>query len=97
MIKVFIRTEKQVITSITIKDHANFANYGQDLVCAAVSAICFGGANAVDAKGGQVTIGEALIELKNINLSCDDVCFTIVQQLKTVSESYPKYISIKEG
>lgn len=97
MIKVFVSNDSKAITSIIIKDHANFAEYGQDLVCAAVSAICFGGANAIDAKGGKVTIDEAYIQLDNVNHQCDDVCFTIVQQLKTVSESYPKYISIKEG
>ena len=35
--------------------HANFAEHGQDIVCAGASAVAFGALNAVDELNGQLT------------------------------------------
>ena len=46
MIKAtFVYCDKD-LKSLTVKGHANSAPYGEDLVCAAISAIVVGGLNA---------------------------------------------------
>ncbi|ENH97960.1 hypothetical protein J416_02861 [Gracilibacillus halophilus YIM-C55.5] len=47
MIQVLIERKNHDITAYTVKGHADSGPYGHDLVCAAVSAITFGAANAV--------------------------------------------------
>ncbi|GER66200.1 hypothetical protein BpJC7_04660 [Weizmannia acidilactici] len=48
MIEVCIkRTEDGRISSFQMKGHANFAEYGQDIVCAGASAVSFGTVNAM--------------------------------------------------
>lgn len=39
MIKVQIKRNNKYITQIKIKGHAQFGEYGKDLVCAGVSAV----------------------------------------------------------
>ena len=48
MIKVDLIYNGDLICGFTMKGHANTADYGNDLVCAAVSAIVTGGFNAFD-------------------------------------------------
>ena len=48
MVKVEIDYHGKSISKILVKGHANTAPYGQDLVCAAVSAICTGAMNALE-------------------------------------------------
>ena len=48
MINITInRNEIGMIQSFTMSGHADFANHGQDIVCAGVSAVSFGSINAV--------------------------------------------------
>jgi uncharacterized protein len=48
MIRLTInRLESGLIRSFTLSGHAQFANRGQDIVCAGVSAVSFGAVNAV--------------------------------------------------
>ncbi|MFS8652278.1 MAG: ribosomal-processing cysteine protease Prp [Caldibacillus sp.] len=50
MIRVTIeRTPAKEIVSFTMTGHADFAEYGSDIVCAGVSAVAFGALNAVEA------------------------------------------------
>lgn len=45
------RTDKSLL-SFEMTGHANFAEHGQDLVCAGVTAVVFGSVNAVIALAG---------------------------------------------
>ena len=47
MIKVLIKNNNKYITHIQIKGHADFGEYGKDLVCAGVSAIATGICNTL--------------------------------------------------
>ncbi len=99
------RRSEDEIESIEIKGHANSGTYGNDLVCAAVSAIVTGGANALygDKEDSNFEVklqeGHALIKHK---LTCsyldeDKVKMNmIVTMLKTVEESNPKFVKIVE-
>ena len=51
MIKVQIKRNNKYITQIKIKGHAQFGEYGKDLVCAGVSAVATGICNALAKKG----------------------------------------------
>lgn len=42
------RRSDETIEKVTISGHAESADYGRDLVCAAVSAISLGGINAIE-------------------------------------------------
>ena len=47
MIKIKVLKKDEIIKSVTTKGHANFAEYGKDIVCAGVSAIMVGGLNSI--------------------------------------------------
>jgi uncharacterized protein len=53
MIRITInRTETGFIRSFTMSGHADFAEHGQDIVCAGASAVSFGAVNAIEALTG---------------------------------------------
>ena len=99
MIEVTVQSRNYLISSIEIKGHSDSAPYGEDLVCAAVSAIITGGCNAISEKDKfafSLEEGEAYIKVKG-NIHRDDqvVLSTILIQLETIAESYPEFIKIK--
>ena len=99
MIKVLIRFEEKNFKSLEVKGHANSAPYGQDLVCAAVSAILTGCTNAIqDEKAFHLDVSEGHYKLEAIDsLSPHDeaVVETIITGLKTIADEYDKFVSIQ--
>ena len=101
MIKVEVEKSNGAIVSIKASGHAGSGEYGHDLVCAAVSAILTGGANALNEKPSfelKLSSGYALIRLhENELLSTHDevVLETILVELQTIEESYRKFITIE--
>lgn len=99
MIKVLITEEEKKVTSIEVKGHSGSGPYGHDLVCAGVSAIIVGGANALDDKKAfdiKLDEGDARIKAINKISSHDEIVLeTILTSLKTIEESYGKFIQIK--
>lgn len=96
MIKVHLIKKDDQYISLEVFGHANYAEHGQDLVCAAVSAIVTGGFNAFndsDIKSIELKEGYAFVEV-NLNKG-QEVLKVLEIQLKTLEESYPKYIKIK--
>ena len=101
MIKIEVEKSNGSIVSIKVSGHAGSGEYGYDLVCAGVSAILTGGANAINEKPSfelKLSSGLGLIRLKeNEMLSTHDeiVLDTILVQLQTIEESYRKFIKIE--
>lgn len=102
MVKVSFYYQTNNIVRTEVEGHANFDQYGSDIVCAGISAIVFGSLNALD---NLVSKQEVKIEQSNnkivINvLQATDanqmILKTTLWQLKTISEQYHKNISIKE-
>ena len=100
MIKVQIKRNNKYITQIKIKGHAQFGEYGKDLVCAGVSAtgIC----NTL-AKKGFLEEKKCAIILKNGNIMIDVyendeimqvILETLVISLESFTEDYHQYIKI---
>ena len=100
MIKVTVIKAEQKIKSILVKGHSNSAPKGEDLICAGVSSIIIGGANAIQnpecytfkTQDGYFEI----TELKTANEHDYNVLDTILVQLKTIEETYPKFIEVIE-
>lgn len=100
MISVNVKFIGKDVYSLIVSGHANYDDYGKDIVCAGVSAIVTGGINSI----------EELNELKNIKLiqesnklglevvKNNDKLQTIIQtiyyQLKTIEESYKNFIKM---
>lgn len=100
MIKVEITRKDNYVTDIKISGHANMGDYGQDIVCSAVSSLCF-------------CIGNQLLMLnENLAISADDNIFlfcnlphdhdvellitTLINGLMMISQEYPQAIKLME-
>lgn len=101
MIKVTVFKAKDTIIKIEVKGHSGYANKGQDIVCAGVSAVTIGTLNAIHLISGKVpehTIEEdgfATINFKN-NKEQQLIAKVTLIQLQSIAESYKKYIKIQE-
>lgn len=103
MVKVSVKFKKDVIVGIDVYDHANSGDYGQDLVCAGVSSICFGILNALD----ELCKDACVLEVKDAYVSValkDETCakaqtilYTMYIQLQVMEHSYDKFIKITKA
>ncbi|MFA5421281.1 MAG: ribosomal-processing cysteine protease Prp [Bacilli bacterium] len=99
MIKVTYETVNSQITSLEVKGHAQSAEAGEDLVCSAVSAVTFGGLNAlrnssktliIKVEEGYVSIAKSGAVLREDGI----VLKTMITQLETIARDYSKYVKI---
>src|SRR4051812_5327556 len=86
---------------IIIKGHANFAEKGQDIVCAAISAITNGTVNFLQTyyrNDCQISYLPAKISIysQNDNPECQLCLKLMLYQLENVANSYPDYLKIDE-
>ena len=85
-------------TYLDIRGHAEFAEYGRDLICASVSSIAFGLMNALDGIE-NVTINEEDDHIEIINRSgsvkANNFMELTLIQLKTIEESYGGFIKVE--
>ena len=99
MIKVLIKFEEKKFRSLEVKGHAKSADAGHDLICAGVSSVLTGGLNNLEnPQDFEITLEEGYSYVKAINsISSHDeiVLETIIVSLKTIEESYGKFIQIK--
>ena len=100
MIKIVIKRDvsSQKITQIEVKGHANSADYGKDLVCAAVTTVMTGGMNALQDKDYDFKLEEGHIYVKALDIPSDYdsvVLKTMEVQLMTIEESNHKYVQIE--
>ena len=102
MIKVLIKNNNKYITHIQIKGHADFGEYGKDLVCAGVSAIATGICNTL-AKKQFLEKKMCAISFENGNIKIDVykedetmqvILETLVIGLESFMEDYHQYIKI---
>ena len=99
MIKVLIKREENKFVSLEVKGHANSAEQGKDLVCAGVTTVLAGGFNNLEnPKSFELKLeeGYALAKaVKEVSSHDEIVLETIICSLKTLEESWPQFISIK--
>lgn len=100
MIRISITKNGNYIKKITFKGHADYADYGKDIVCAAVSATMLCTVNAI------LSLNEKAISFvyeKDLNvvnvLSFDDVTVKLIDNMircfESLEKQYPKNIEIK--
>ncbi|WP_044640548.1 ribosomal-processing cysteine protease Prp [Risungbinella massiliensis] len=106
MIRITVERDRDgSVSRVTVKGHANYGEHGRDLVCAAVSGITIGMANAIeqltDTTLHQPDDGEGKVDLR----IPEDVEETTHQKLtllleatflalKNVADEYPAYVSL---
>lgn len=90
----------QHIDELEVKGHAGSDEYGRDLVCAIVSGIVTGLANALYEMSHEEDIildeGYAHIKLHHPSSATDIIMNTAIIQLKTAQEVNKDYIRIME-
>ncbi|MDW0109628.1 ribosomal-processing cysteine protease Prp [Sporosarcina aquimarina] len=91
------------ISSFEMSGHADYAEHGKDLVCAAASAVSFGAVNAVITLTGitpAITQGEAGGYLKVVLPETDDdhdqqlIVRAMIVSMQTIEQDYSKFIKI---
>lgn len=111
MIQVTIsRNEVNEITGFSVKGHAGYAESGRDIICAAVSAICYTAVGYFDAerydgnepdykaKDGLMLFRTPEISSEEDRKKAQAVLSAMVIGLKQVQESYGvRYLRIKEN
>lgn len=98
MIKVKEFISEGIVVGLEISGHANSDEKGKDLVCAGVSSIVVGGFNSLNKEDiDEISLeeGYAKVILKNNKVKSVNYLKVIDIQLRTIEESYPKYIKIK--
>lgn len=99
MTKITLDYINNNLSKIEIKGHANAGEYGNDIVCSAISSCVIGAINnfntfsteEISIKDGHVII--------NVNHQIDEhdriVIETLIRQLETIKESYSKKLKIE--
>lgn len=102
MVKVSFYYQTSNIVEAKVQGHANFDQFGKDIVCAGISAVVIGTLNALDNLVNQdevkinQTDKEIIITVLSITNNNQMILKTMLWQLKTISDQYRKNITIKE-
>ena len=102
MVTVTVKALHSQIHTVEISGHADFAEHGQDLVCAGVSSISVGILNALEelAEGEcslQMDSGFISIHVLNRhNETIQLILKVMLIQFQTMAETYKKYIQIQK-
>ena len=101
MIQVRIKKEKNRVSSLEIKGHAFYDDYGKDIVCASVSTTVITTVNAAlryDSKSLSYSKDEGYVEIviQQHSEVIDLLIENLVSLLKELEEQYRKNIKINE-
>ena len=100
MIKVRIVKNNDIIESIHCNGHANYADYGKDIVCVSFSTMIITTVNAIlefdkDAISYTDTNNLDIINIKKDNIT-NGLLNNLVNMIYELKENYDKNINIKE-
>ena len=101
MIKVSINKENNIVNNITIKGHANFDDYGKDIVCASVSSIVITSINAIlrideNSIDYQEEEGLVIIDINKHTNIIDILIDNMIDLLNQLENKYNKNIKINK-
>ena len=99
MIRINVIIENKNIKKITFKGHANYDDYGKDIVCAAVSATYLCTANAIlslNSNSIEITNKENLqvITVKEFDNITISLLNNMINCLESLQKQYPKNINL---
>lgn len=99
MINVKVNHQDHMI-NLHISGHANMGEYGSDIVCSAVSCLCFSIANSMLKLDNHLQISaidnEFVFTAIPLNHDNELLINTLVDGLKSIYEQYPQAIKIME-
>lgn len=99
MIKVLYEVRDERYVSLDVSGHAEYGEYGKDLICASASSIMFGLMNALDALGEDVLIEQEdnriMIEDHSSSQVVQDYIELVIMQMKTIEASYGDFIRVE--
>ena len=99
MIKAKYEVKDGSYLSLDVKGHAEYGEYGKDLICASVSSILFGFMNALDELSENVEIKQSENRITVKDHSGSDIVQNyfelVIMQLKTIEESYGNFIKVE--
>ena len=102
MIKIQINRTNNKYSSLIVSGHSNYDEHGKDIVCAGVSAVVTGGLNALANENKKIIscrVNDGYVNVDVLDITNDNIQLiidVIVVQLKTIEESYKKYVKISE-
>ena len=96
---VFYEDKEKLLSGFLISGHADFLEYGKDIVCSAVSSsvqMCCNGITEILKEKVEISCGEGEISLKgNLNKkSIQDFLKALKLQLSLIEKQYPKNIKL---
>ncbi|MBQ1899388.1 MAG: ribosomal-processing cysteine protease Prp [Erysipelotrichaceae bacterium] len=99
MIKAIFQADEDRYISLDVSGHAEYGEYGKDLICAAVSSIMFGFMNAIDDLEEDVKITQSENRITVVDHSgsekVNDYFELVIMQLKTIEASYGDFIKVE--
>lgn len=99
MIDVLITSDGNDIATISIKGHAEYASEGQDIYCAAVSAVWQCGLTCLDDDCYELSSkkGDSSLNILGKTSQHDTIVLeVIVRSLKELSQNFPEYVRVRE-
>ena len=101
MVKIRVTKEKDLIRYVSMIGHADYDDYGKDIVCASCSSIVITTINAILTFGkdyikyiqNKDEFNIEILEVNDITINLIDNMLNLLQEL---SDEYPNTIEIKE-
>ena len=100
MIVVKVKYNQSSVCEVTITGHANYADFGKDIVCSSVSSIVITTVNGIDSVvSGFLTVEEKKDQMKLIVQRDEEIgqklLWYMIELLKELQVNYPKNIIVK--
>lgn len=105
-IEIVRNPSDQSVERFSIKGHANYAEHGQDIVCAGVSTVTVGTVNSIEKLTGIVLQSKMkdgflngtvpVIESPEVAAKVQLLLESMIVILESIKESYGQYIQIKQ-
>ena len=101
MIKVSVESNKNHISKISILGHADYEEYGKDIVCSSVSSIVTTTVNGIyEIDNTYLNVeakdeGNMIITIFKSDKICDKLINNMLSLLSELEESYPENIKVK--
>lgn len=99
MIKIKVNYDDNYVINFRVKGHANYDDYGKDIVCSSVSSIVITSINLalkLDNASVKVSTSDGLIDAVIIkrNKVINEVFINMIDMLKELEKDYSKNIKI---
>ena len=98
MIKVEVIKENNFFKEITLKGHANYDDYGKDIVCASVSSVAYMVSNTITEilkVNAEIKVNDGMMRLivnKEQRHITKDILLGLKLHLEGLEEQYPEFI-----